>query len=453
MKDIARRNALKILNLVDQSQRPLDAIMEEVLPEGRFPDKRDRAFIQTIVFGVLRWRGRIDWIISHFSNVKLQRIDPKVLNVLRMGLFQIIFLDRVPDSAAVNTSVELSKTVAEPYVVKFVNAILRKAGTLHTEVTFPEFSQQPVAALAASLSFPDWLVERWLERFGPDECRSLCSFINTIPPITVRVNELKTHRDELRQALEQETESVTATRNSPVGLSFFNPRFPIAKLTTFQKGWFQVQDEAAQLVSLFLAPQPDERILDACAGLGGKTGHVAQLMGNKGRIIAVDKDRAKLGMLRSEMMHLGVSTVTTRMLDLTQPSGSNERASGFDRILLDAPCSGLGVLRRNPDAKWSAAKKNLAPFQKRQIDIMTHLAPLLKVNGTLLYTVCSMEPEENEEAVEAFLQNHPGFIVEKEREALVDAVRPFVDGDGYFRTFPHAHNMDGFFAVRLKRIK
>ena len=156
MKDIARSNALKILNLVDGSQKPLDAIMEEVLPDGRFPSKRDRAFIQTLVYGVLRWRGRIDWIIGHFSNIKIQRIDPNVLNVLRMGLFQIIFLDRVPVSAAVNTSVELSKTVAEPYVVKFVNAILRKAGTLHTEVPFPKFSRNPVALREQYLAFVYW---------------------------------------------------------------------------------------------------------------------------------------------------------------------------------------------------------------------------------------------------------------------------------------------------------
>ena len=452
MKDIARRNALKILNLVDGSQKPLDAIMEEVLPDGRFPSKRDRAFIQTIVYGVLRWRGRIDWIIRHFSNVKIQRIDPKVLNVLRMGLFQIIFLDRVPVSAAVNTSVELSKTVAEPYVVKFVNAILRKAGTRHTEVPFPKFSLNPVAAISTSLSFPEWLVERWLERFGPDECRALCSFINTIPPITIRVNELKTNREELLKSLAKETESVTATRNSPTGLSFINPSFPIAKLTAYQKGWFQVQDEAAQLVSLFLAPLPGEKIMDACAGLGGKTGHMAQLMENQGRVIAADKDRAKLGKLRSEMMHLGIATVTTRSMDLALPPQADQATRGFDRILLDAPCSGLGVLRRNPDAKWSAAKKNLAPFQKRQAEIMAHLSALLKVDGTLLYTVCSMEPEENEQVVEAFLEKHPGFIVEKERETLSEALRPFVDGDGYLRTFPHTHNMDGFFAVRLKRI-
>jgi 16S rRNA (cytosine967-C5)-methyltransferase len=452
MKDIARHNAFKILNLIDESQKPLDVVMEEVMPESRFPSKRDRAFIQTIVYGVLRWQGRIDWIIDHFSNIKLQRIDPKVLNALRMGLFQIIFLDRVPTSAAVNTSVELSKSVAEPYVVKFVNAILRKASSTHTEVPFPQISQNPVASIAATQSFPEWLVERWLKRFGAEECRALCSFINTIPPITVRVNDLRTNRDELQKVMAQEAESATVTRCSPMGLSFVNPKFPIAKMTAYQNGWFQVQDEAAQLISLFLAPRPGERIMDACAGLGGKTGHIAQLMENKGRIIAVDRDRKKLGILRSEMMHLGISTVTTRSLDLERPSEAGNGAPGFDRILLDAPCSGLGVLRRNPDAKWNKAKQNLASFQKRQIEMLTHLAPLLKVDGILLYTVCSMEPEENEAVVEAFVQSHPGFMVEKDPETIPDVIQSVVDRDGYLRTFPHTHNMDGFFSARLKRI-
>jgi len=452
MQDIARQNALKILNILDETSKPLDAVMAEILPDGRFPSKRDRAFIQTIVYGVLRWRGRIDWIIDHFSNIKIQRIDPKVLNIMRMGLFQIIFLDRVPVSAAVNTSVELSKSVAEPYVVKFVNAILRKAGNSHTNVPFPVFSKDPVASIAATLSFPEWLVERWLKRFGPEECRSLCSFINTIPPITVRVNNLKTDREQLLNSLVQDTESATLTRCSPVGLSFVNPKLPIANMTAYQKGWFQVQDEAAQLISLFLAPRPGERIMDACAGLGGKTGHIAQLIGNNGKIIAVDKNRQKLSQLRSEMMHLGISTVTTRSLDLNDPPDAGNHA-GFDRILLDAPCSGLGVLRRNPDAKWAAAKKNLEAFKERQSNFLTHLAPRLKVNGTLLYAVCSMEPEENAAVVEAFLKTHSGYIVDKDPSTVPDTVQPFVDKDGFLRTFPHTHNMDGFFSVRLKRIK
>ena len=272
MKDIARQKALKILDIVDQSQRPLDAVLEEILPEGNLHDKRDRAFIQTLVYGVLRWRGRIDWVIAHFSNVKIERIDPNVLNILRMGLFQIMFLDRVPVSAAVNTSVELAKSVAQPYVVKFVNAVLRKAGSGHTDVPFPDPEKNPAAAMAARQSFPRWLVDRWFERYGEQECRRLCTFINTIPPITVRVNTLKTDRDQLNQALDKDTESAIPTRSSPVGISFSNPKIPIAKMSAYQKGWFQVQDEAAQLVTMLLSPEPNQRVMDACAGLGARPG-------------------------------------------------------------------------------------------------------------------------------------------------------------------------------------
>ncbi|MCG6911053.1 MAG: 16S rRNA (cytosine(967)-C(5))-methyltransferase RsmB [Deltaproteobacteria bacterium] len=453
MKDIARQSALKILNIVEGSQRPLDAVVDEHLPEGSALLKRDRAFIQTIVYGTLRWRGRIDWVIAHFSSVKIHRIDPKILNILRMGLFQIMFLDRVPVSAAVNTAVELSKSVAEPYVVKFANAVLRKAAAGHTQVPFPAFEKDPAASIAARHSFPQWLVERWLERFGPEECTRLCSFVNTIPPITVRANSLKTDRNELKEALEKDTESAVPTRSSPVGISITGPRLPIPKMSAYRKGWFQVQDEAAQLVSIFLSPEPGERIMDACAGLGGKTGHIAQLMHNRGKIIAADKDRCKLSQLRTEMMHLGISMVTTRMLDLERPPAEAGPAQGFDRILLDAPCSGLGVLRRNPDAKWVSAKRNLTAFKERQVSFLTQAAQLLKTGGTLLYTVCSMEPEENEAVVSAFLEKHTDYAVDADRQSFPDAVKPFVDRQGFFRTFPHAHNMDGFFAARLKRIR
>jgi len=451
MKDIARKNALTILNNIDETRRPLDAVMNDILPKSVRIDKRDRALTQTIVFGVLRWRGRIDWIIDHFSNIKMHRIDPRIMNILRMGLFQILFLDRVPVSAAVNTSVELSKTVAEPYVVKFVNAILRKAGSNHQKVAFPGFDQDPVMSIAAAMSFPKWLVQRWLERFGPDACRKLCTFINTIPPITIRTNRLKTNRESLLKSLENDTESVTPTPASPDGISFFNPKLPIEKITSYQKGWFQVQDEAAQLVSLLLDPKPGEKIMDACAGLGGKTGHIAQLMENSGKIIAVDKSRQKLAQLRSAMMHLGISNVTTRSMDLGLPI-PDPPAATFDRILLDAPCSGLGVLRRNPDAKWVSEKSNLAHFKENQTALLNHLAPLLKVNGILLYTVCSMEPDENETVVETFLKTHPDYALLEERVDIQDSVKPFIDPNGFFRTLPHLHNMDGFFAARLKRI-
>ena len=450
-KDKARETALDILNQLDTSQMTLDTIIDSAFSSGH-QSKLDKAFIHSLVYGVLRWRSRLDWIVKHFSHTKPDKIDPRIYNNLRMGLFQIIYLTRVPVSAAVNTSVELSKTVADIRTVNYVNALLRKASVEYEKVDFPDFQKYPVASIAASQAFPEWLVQRWVNRFGPPATRKLCEVCNTIPPITVRTNRLKTDRDSLIRLLSDEAADVKATPHSPDGVSFYHPTLPVANLTAFHKGWFQVQDEAAQLVSSFFNPRPGETILDACAGLGGKTGHLAQLMSNRGRIIAMDHQKQKLSQLRSEMMHLGISIVTTNSHDLNTPFEKGPSRT-FDRILLDAPCSGLGVLRRNPDAKWSLSKMNFAHYQQRQITFLQTLAPLVKIGGSLQYVVCSLEPEENEQVAAGFMEKHPNFEIHKPDDTLAEVVRPFVDDNGFFRTYPHTSHMDGFFSVRFKRMQ
>jgi 16S rRNA (cytosine967-C5)-methyltransferase len=450
-RDKARETALDILNRLDMSQMTLDTILDSVFSSGH-RSKLDKAFIYSLVYGVLRWRSRLDWIVKHFSHTKPDKIDPKIFNILRMGLFQIIYLTRVPISAAVNTSVELAKTVADIRTVKYVNALLRKASVEYEDVDFPDFRKYPVASIAASQSFPEWLVQRWVNRFGPPATRNLCEAFNTIPPITVRTNRLKTDRDSLILLLSDEAADVRATLHSPDGVSFYHPKLPVANLNAFHKGWFQVQDEAAQLVSCFLNPQPGETILDACAGLGGKTGHIGQLMSNQGRIIAMDHQKQKLSQLRSEMMHLGISIVTTNSHDLNTPF-EKDASRTFDRILLDAPCSGLGVLRRNPDAKWSLSKMNFAHYQQRQATFLQTLAPMVKIGGILQYVVCSFEPEENEQVVAGFLKKHSNFSIHKSYGTLAEVVRSFVDDNGFFRTYPHTSHMDGFFSVRFKRMQ
>jgi 16S rRNA (cytosine967-C5)-methyltransferase len=450
-RDKARETALDILNRLDNSQMILDTIIDSVFDASQ-QSKLDKAFIYSLVYGVLRWRGRLDWIVKHFSHTKPDKIDPKIFNILRMGLFQIIYLTRVPISAAVNTSVELAKTVADIRTVSYVNALLRKASIEYKNVEFPDFQKYPVASIAASQAFPEWMVQRWVNRFGSQETHKLCEAFNTIPPITVRTNRLKTDRDSLIQVLSDEALDVHSTPHSPDGVSFHHPKLPVANLTAYHKGWFQVQDEAAQLISFFLNPQPGETILDACAGLGGKTGHIAQLMSNKGRIIAMDHQKQKLSQLRSEMMHLGISIVTTNSHDLNTPFAKDPSRT-FDRILLDAPCSGLGVLRRNPDAKWAFSKRNLEHYQQRQTKFLQTLAPLVKVGGILQYVVCSLEPEENEQVLAVFMEKHPNFMIHTSCNTLAEAVRPFVDDNGFFKTYPHTSQMDGFFSVRFKRMQ
>ena len=446
-----RRMALQILRAIDQRGQTLDAALADFRQQHLLARQRDRALLQTLVFGVLRWRGRIDFVIETFSRTPLTKIQPDILNVLRMALFQVMFLDRIPVSAAVNTAVELAKPLAPDWVVRFVNAVLRKAAAGYEKVPFPVLAQNPVAALASSKSFPPWLIRHWLHRFGPDETAALCDAVNTIPPVTLRVNTLKVQREVLLRTLTDEGGTALAAPLAPHALLLRHPQKPIEEFQAFQRGWFQVQDEAAQLVTILLDPQPGERILDACAGLGGKTGHIAQLMQNRGVVVALDVNAAKLKVLTAEMARLGISIVRSSSADLSRGRLSDNHGP-YDRILLDAPCSGLGVLRRNPDAKWSVEETALGGFSRRQVEFLNRLAVRVKPGGILVYAVCSSEPEEGEAVVDAFMKNHPDYRLENAADFLPRLVDNPLTCDGFLKTYPHRHGSDGFFSARFRRM-
>jgi 16S rRNA (cytosine967-C5)-methyltransferase len=448
----ARYTALTVLNTLDQGGKTLDRILLE-LPQGdHYLSRRDRALLSAIVYGVLRWRGRLDHIIAYFSHTPLHKIQPGVLNILRLGLFQIIFLDRVPDSAAVNTAVELTKQTASSRASGFVNALLRKATQDHRRVPFPTFQQDPLAFLSSRQSIPKWLARRWLQHLSTERINAVCKAINTIPPITLRTNTLKTNREQLLRSLEDQAEHLEPTAYAPDGINIFNLKRSMPQLATYKKGWFQVQDEAAQLVALLLDPQPGESVLDACAGLGGKTAHMAQLMQNQGAITALDNNPEKLQQLGTAMARLGVSIVQTTCSDLLSPLEQNARGV-YDRILLDAPCSGLGVMRRNPDIKWNSSAARLERRAEVQKQILPNLAAAVKPGGILVYAVCSMEPEENDAVIEDFLKKQPDFVIDKHWGKLPETIRSGVKRVAGFTTMGFINQMDGFFLARLKRKK
>ncbi|MBC2715542.1 MAG: 16S rRNA (cytosine(967)-C(5))-methyltransferase RsmB [Desulfobacteraceae bacterium] len=454
MTDTPRKTALTVLNSLSQKKHHhLDRIITDSIDNTDLKlSIRDRKFLNALIFGVLRWRGNLDWIISRYSKTHLEKINPEVLNILRLGLYQIFFLDRIPDSAAVHTSVEMAKHTAPPWVVKYVNAMLRNAIRNRGSLPFPSLEENPTTALSISKSFPKWLINRWLTRFGLDETEKLCNALNSIPPISVRCNTFKVLRDDLLTMLSLETEMVSLTLNSPDGLFFVSPKKAIHEFSVFKKGFFQVQDEAAQLITYLLSPRSNETILDACAGLGGKTGHIAQLMKNTGQIIAVDQDSKKLTQLNEAMKRLGICNVTTCVHDFKTPMKKLQN-QGFDRILLDAPCSGLGVIRRNPDIKWDVSRKNLNQYRKKQFNLLENVSSLVKPAGTIVYVVCSFEPEENESVINDFLKTHMNFQIQRKFKDLPYNIKAFTDQHGFFRSFPHIHDMDGFFAACLKRIR
>lgn len=446
----ARKAAIEILDRLGKNDGTLNHAIERVLTNRERMTKRDRAFLYSLVYGVLRWRGRLDWIISYFSKTPMGKIEFRLLNVLRIAVFQIIFLDKVPDSAAVNTAVEISKSISPHWAPRFVNGLLRTIARRCDDVPFPDATQSPFLSLATEKSFPQWLTKRWIDRFGLALTTALFDLINTIPPITIRTNTLKTDRGTLFSAIENGVKDPEQTDYSDVGIRFSSPQSPLDEMPSFKAGWFQVQDEAAQLATYLMNPQPGEKILDACAGLGGKTGHMASLMKNRGEVVALDKNREKLALLDAETKRLGITIVTALVHDLNRPP-DHDRLGQFDRVLLDAPCSGLGVLRRHPDTKWSFEEKHLNRYSDRQLAFLDKLAPLVKPAGILNYTICSVETEETDGVIEAFLRMHSDFTIHTDHTAVPVGISPFIDSLGCLRTYPEARNMDGFFSVNLLR--
>lgn len=440
-----------VLDRLDRSRETLDAVLDDTAPLTADLSRRDRALFNQLVYGVLRWRLRLDAGVAAYADRPLKKISPSILNILRIGLYQILFMDRIPASAAVNTAVNLARSGRAAKAAGFVNALLRSALREPERFALPDAVATPVDHTAVSKSFPHWLVSRWIDRMGVADTERLCDAMNTIPPITLRCNELRNRLPELIDALTDQAEGVTRVEEVTGVVNLIRPRGPIPDMKAFIDGRFAVQDAAAQLVSLLLAPLPEETILDACAGLGGKTTHIAQLMNNRGTLVAMDHAAAKLARLEKDAHRLGVSMVRTRRADLNRPLDA-QSLPRFDRVLLDAPCSGLGVLRRNPDAKWSSHKKDVARFAGRQVRFLDHLAPLVKKEGVLVFAVCSMEPEENTGVIKTFLKNHPNFAITGPQAIEEKTVGPFLDQDGFLRTIPHIHHMDGFFAVRFKRI-
>jgi len=456
--------AFMVLSENSQTKMTLDKILDKFALEFDKLSKQDRSLANAIIFGTLRWQLNIDWIIKDFSTKKTDQIDLEALLLIRIALFQIVFMERIPTSAAVNTAVNIAKKVSHKGVAGFVNAVLRKASTNYLKIKFPSFEKEPELFLSVKNSMPVWIVKQWIKRFGIKKTSLLCESINKIPDITIRTNTLKTDTDKLIDLISDDVEKISKTSYSDCGISFIKPKKPIHKIKTFKEGFFQVQDQAAQLITNILDPKPDDKILDACAGLGVKTAHIAQLMENKGSIVAADTDLNKLDSLEQEMERLGIYIVSTKQVDLLKVNPENFKGH-FDKILIDAPCSGLGVLRRNPDAKWKRTKKDVARLANKQQKMLLNAADLVKPGGTIVYAVCSCEKRENQDVINFFLDNRKDFSINtdwfennthfltfnnKVKDNLI-IKNSLILEQGFLRTYPDMLEMDGFFAASIKR--
>lgn len=436
-----RGTAVKILNRVERTDAYFDKLLDAELRAKELSDP-DKALLAEVVHGVMRWHGRLDWILNGFFHGNFIKAETNVKNALRVALYQILFLDRVPQYAAVNEAVEFIKRIRGEKLAGLVNGVLRNIIRNLDGIRYPDPAEDLVQYLAVYYSHPVWMVKRWLPRFGREETEKFLAVNNEIPDLTLRINKLKVDPVQFLGLLDTHHISYQ-------GSSFFDYFIRVkslaglAQMDLFRRGYFSIQDESAALPCILLAPQPGDRVIDMCAAPGGKTAHLGELMQNRGEIVSVDKYESKLNLIKSTCERLGIQNVQYCVAD-----SSVFETEPADKILVDAPCSGFGVLRKKPDVKWKRSTEDIQHLAQLQLSLLENAARLLKPQGIIVYSTCTTEPEENANVVGEFIAKHPEFRVD---DASPFMNKSFVTPEGYVETYPHRHGIDGSFAVRLVR--
>jgi 16S rRNA (cytosine967-C5)-methyltransferase len=413
--------------------------------------REDRALATELVYGVMRWRARLDAIIQHCASPSSKRIKPTVRDILRIALYQLVLLERIPAHAAVNDAVTQAQQRYGTRPGGFVNAVLRSA--LRNLAEADPVPGIDARSLAAHFSHPEWLVSRWLAQWGPEATRRALEANNTASGVDLRVNTLKATVEEGLEILEKAHAAPRRITCLAEGIRVRTVGGPVQSLPGFEQGLFAVQSAASQMVAPLLQPKPGDRILDACAAPGGKTAQLAAITGNEARIVAVDSDPLRLEEMERNLQRLGVRNAELVEGNAEDPEFVRKLGS-FDRILLDAPCTGLGVLRHNPESKYRIDAEDLAGFGRRQGQMLRAVVPALKPGGLLLYSVCTITREETSDVVAGFLEGSSDYAAAP-IEAGEVRFPTLVDCRGYFLSFPPPAEepLDGFFAARIIRLQ
>jgi 16S rRNA (cytosine967-C5)-methyltransferase len=435
-----RGTAVKILNRIERTDSYLDKLLDVELRSTDLADL-DKNLLAEIVHGVMRWQGRLDWVLNGFTHGNFSKSEVNVKNTLRVALYQILFLTHVPHYAAVNEAVEFMKRIRGERSGNLVNGVLRNIIRSLDAIHYPK-DEDPAQYLAVYFSHPLWMVRRWVKRFDREELERLLTANNEIPTLTLRINKLKIAPTEFLSILDN-------GKIAYQGSSFIDYFIKlkslsgISQMNIFQKGFFSVQDESAALPVLLLAPEPGDRVIDMCAAPGGKTTFIAELMNNSGEILAVDKYESRLNMVKLNCERLGIQNVRLHVGDAALLD-----APPADRVIVDVPCSGLGTLRKKPDIKWKREPEDIPKLAAQQLHLLERAAELVKPGGVLVYSTCTTEPEENGIQLKSFLERHPDYRLD---DASTFVNKSVVTDDGWVETFPHRHHLDGSFAARLVR--
>jgi 16S rRNA (cytosine967-C5)-methyltransferase len=447
---VPRLIAIRVVERVQRAGAYADIALHHALVQSRIP-AADRALATELVYGTLRWRGRLDYLIEKALDRDLGKLEPLVISALRVGAYQLFFSDRIPDNAAVDEAVRCVRAMGLERATGLVNAVLRRLAREGDAIEFPSLASDPVGHLVHAQSLPVWLAERWLAQYGPEEAARLAATMNEPAPTCVRVNRTKTTRDALLPELVERFPEAIACRYAPDGI-VLGRKGDVGQDPAFVAGQISVQDEASQLVVHLLDPQPGDRILDTCAAPGTKAAAIAERLNGEGFVLALDRHARRLQLVGRGVRRLGIGGVATLERDATKSLADIAESGLFDRILVDAPCSGLGALRRNPDARWRIRPDDLPELAKVQRAILESAAAVLSPGGSLVYSTCTVTPEENEAVIRGFLATRASWKIAP-RDAAPSEMRELVDDEGTLRLLPHRHDMDGFFAVRLIRGK
>jgi len=434
--------AIKILNRIDRTDAYLERMLDNEMKSTELSGP-DKALLYEIVHGVVRWQGRLDWILNGFYKGTFSKAIPNLKNALRVALYQILFLDRVPDYAAVNEVVEFVKRLQGQKPADLVNAVLRNIIRSKNAIRYPDPEEDLVGYLAAYYSHPSWMVKRYVERFKREDTEKLLIFNNEKPYLTLRINALKTKPEEFKTLLE----NVNLKYHQGTYLPEFFKLLNLTNITAWEyyaKGYFNIQDESAGLACRLLDVQEGFRVLDMCAAPGGKTAYIAALMHSRGEVVALDRFESRLKLLQKNMDRLNVDCVRTTVADALE-----YKSIPFDRVLVDVPCSGSGTLSKKPDIKWKKDIFDIRNLNVLQLKLLSKAATLVKPGGVVVYSTCSIEPEENFEIIKKFLEENPNFRFESAKGKFPDEI---IDENGCIQTLPHIHKMDGAFAAKLVRV-
>ncbi|HIG72581.1 MAG: 16S rRNA (cytosine(967)-C(5))-methyltransferase RsmB [Myxococcales bacterium] len=444
-----RMIAIRVVERVQRAGAYADLTLHHALVQSRIP-AADRALATELVYGTLRWRGRLDYLIAKALDRDLTTLEPLVTSALRVGAYQLFFSDRIPANAAVDEAVRCVRAMGLERATGLVNAVLRRLAREGDQIELPKLEDDPLDYLVHAGSLPQWLAKRWLAQFGPEEAAKLAQTMNQPAPVAIRVNRTKTNREAILPELRERFPEAELCRYAPDGI-ILGRKGDAGHDPAFVSGHFSIQDEASQLVVDLLDPQPGERILDTCSAPGTKSASIAERLDGEGYVLALDRHPRRLHLVGRGIRRLGLGGVATLERDATKSLEDLATEAGpFDRILVDAPCSGLGSLRRNPDARWRVRPDDLEALGKIQRALLESAAAVLRPGGSLVYSTCTITPEENELVIKGFMATRKNWEIAPAGEAP-DPIRKLIGDDGFLRLSPHHHDMDGFFAVRLIR--